>query len=822
MSFLRHPLAAAALALSLAVLPVFAQQQEDDDKYVRLMSAQSVRLLEKDGKPFRKAEGPARFLHNNTWLICDTALWDVDSQIIYAMGNVSIEQENTELLGDNLTYYVERDLAEFRGSLVQLRDADGNTLRTTNLDYNTKDSVAVFRDGGALRDHDGQIIESDEGTYDSRIRTFTFERNVDMFTDSVFVKTSRLIYASPTSLATFPFMVEAWKDDKSLSANRGSYDRENEIFFFTGNVHGMSKDQESWCDTLRYERSAGNLELLSNAQITDTTRSVTSMGGRMYYVDSLSRLYVQRDPFVVMHKDSTYFRADSIVYTGVPRCSITEATLKDVSTRLDGLQVDPVTNIRRKAAEEAAKKQQEAIDNDPNSDPTLRSDYKQKKAAEEAALKSSADSLAAANAPSVPADTTALAAADSTAVAPIDSSKVGFVSAKGSVKMFRPDMQSLCDSLEYCDLDSLARMFGNPVIWNEKGRHQYNSDSLYIAVRNSRMTRANLFSNAFIQVDEDGVHYDQIRSTEMTAFFDDSTHLERFDALGTASAILFLREKDRISTVNKKESTMLSADFVNGEISRITYFESPKSSAYPLAQIAPSELVLKGFSWRASERPVKPSDLSRRIVRSTERKLYSGRKRPSFLRTEKYFKGYMAQVYREIERSDSLRRAARLATAAEDTLSSRRTDSLGVVLTAADSLAVSDSLATADSLSARDSLAITRDSLAVGDSLTVRDSLAVGTDSLAVKDSLSAKQRLRLEKEKAREAAAAKRQKEREEKWRLMDERDAQKQAEKEARLAEKKRRREQILYERLLKQKAEEDALREKYKQNYLKKYSK
>ena len=91
---------------------------------------------------------------------------------------------------DKLNYYVDRDLAEFRGSVVILTDKDNNTLKTRFLDYNTKDSVAVFRNGASMRDKDGQIIESMSGSYDSKIKTFTFSEDVNMYTDSVFVKTT--------------------------------------------------------------------------------------------------------------------------------------------------------------------------------------------------------------------------------------------------------------------------------------------------------------------------------------------------------------------------------------------------------------------------------------------------------------------------------------------------------------------------------------------------------------------------------------------------------------------------------------------------------
>ena len=68
------------------------RQGEDSDSLVRLLSAQSAQLVEINGESVRKVFGPARFLHNNTYLICDTALWNVNTRIIDAIGHVKLLQ----------------------------------------------------------------------------------------------------------------------------------------------------------------------------------------------------------------------------------------------------------------------------------------------------------------------------------------------------------------------------------------------------------------------------------------------------------------------------------------------------------------------------------------------------------------------------------------------------------------------------------------------------------------------------------------------------------------------------------------------------------
>ena len=342
----------------LVLLPVLAPQGEKTDSLVRLMSAQSAQLYQDDqGRNFRKVIGPARFLHNDTYLICDTAIWNVDEKIINAFGNVRILQEETVLDSDKLDYLIDEDLAQFRGSLVQLQDKDGNILRTRNLDYNTRDSVAVFFNGAAMRDRDGQLIESQDGTYDSKTKVFTFDKDVNMFSDSVFVRTSTLIYRNLEGRAYFVGDVDAWQKENMLSALDGYYDRTDSTFFFRTRVHLLAEDQEAWADSLYYYRKDNRVLMLGNAQVLDTTRNVNGVADYILYEDATSTVTMKRNAALVGEteqngeKDTLYVGGDLIRYWTVNRDKIPAQTIAEAEKRVSDINVDPVTQYRRDAAE---------------------------------------------------------------------------------------------------------------------------------------------------------------------------------------------------------------------------------------------------------------------------------------------------------------------------------------------------------------------------------------------------------------------------------------------------------------------------------------
>ena len=808
------------------------------DSLVRLLSAQSMELIEKDGVDYRKVTGPARFLHNDTFLICDTALWNVRTNEIFAISNVKILQDQTVLTGDKLTYYVDRDLAEFRGSLVQLEDKDHNVLRTEFLDYNTRDSVAIFFNGGSMKDAEGQVIESRTGTYDSKAKTFTFSDNVNMFTDSVFVKTTNLVYDSARNKASFGFGTDAWSEDNMLSSNAGWYDRNREIFLFRLDVHGMSDTQEGWADSLFYYRPTGDIELLGNAQVTDTTRDMSAVAGRMLYTDSLSRLVMTREPAVIgvvksetAPPDSVYFGADSIVAQSLMMFQIEDAVKSAAKSRLEDLSVDAVQNYRQKAAKEAAEAAAKAAENDPNRPKGGKKGGADKvegdvKAPKVGAVDKGIDpNAAAAGQDSKPAGTDSLttgpdslavgldsraSATDSLAVQkdsipePLDSTKISFITAVKNVKLYKSDIQIACDSLAYNDLDSLVRMYERPIVWNESNR-QYSADSLFAVLKNQSLQKASLMSNAFIAIKEDTLCYDQIRATEMLAYFDTTGALSRFDAMGDANAIFYLQEDSVYATVNKSEAKMLSAYFKNGDIDRVYYFESAKNDGYPVAQMTSEERVLKGFSWQPELRPSGRQDVTPYSIRPSERSRYAARPRASFEYTDKFYPGYMPGVMKEIERgrlakADAKARkkeAARVMPA--DTASVQSPDSLANV-PPKDSLNAAVP-AVADSTKATtDSLSMSSDSSSVN--ATVLDAAAL---KKAQRDSL------RAAKDAAREA-----------KWARLDSLDAAKAKlaadKKAAKLRAKKLKQLKAIEAR----EAKENARLEKYKAVFAKKKEK
>ena len=805
-----------AAAWLLAALTLSAQHASGQaDSLVRLLNARSLEQVEKDGRMARKAVEPT-FLHNGTYLSCDTALWHVEEKIINCFGNVRLTQGESELTSGKLDYLIDESLAQFRGGVVELRNQRDNVLRTYVLDYNTQDSLAVFSGGASMISADGQIIESDEGTYENGRGTYDFNGNVNMFTDSVFVRTDRLLYNSNTDRADFLTDIDFWRDGRMLSAGSGWYERREDTFFFRDRVHGLGASEESWSDSLYYFRGPNDLLMLGSVQIQDQSRRVAAMGDRMHYVDSLARVTLEENASVALwdedgaQPDTTYLGAERFIYWTQPKCDVDGNEITLAGKRRAEMLEDPIAAYRQRAAEEAAQKREEALKNNPvaaqnrgkgpgTPAPVLSGDVPPEAPASPD-TESDSTSFAGPNTSFAGLTGESPSTSDSLAVAPPpDSTKIGFLLANKDIRIFRKDMQVRCDSLRYSDLDSIARLYKNPIVWNE-GNRQYNSDSLFVLLRNEKMERANLLSNAFVHTEEAGGYFDQIKSTDIIAYFSDSTSLRRFDALGGVTALLYLEENEAIATVNKTESKMMMATFdAEGNVDHVYNFDSPKSDAYPVVQLPPAEHKLRGFNWQPELRPKDKFDVTAMVVRDSEREAYEARPHAAFPQTDRYFPGHMSDLYASLD-SAKTRRNTRPSHSGLDP------ESPGAL----------DSLAVRDSSSQAGMTTEEPDST----SIAVPDSTVVASDSTVilngVKDLPATRDTTYMSD---RELKRALRIAKRDARWAALDQRDADKAVAKQARKDARKARREAREAARAARQ-AEIDAAKlQKYIERYQKK---
>lgn len=176
-----------------------------------------------------------------------------------------------------------------------------------------------------------------------------------------------------------------------------------------------------------------------------------------------------------------------------------------------------------------------------------------------------------------------------------------------NVRVFRSDIQAICDSLSLTERDSIMYMYRNPVVWSDNRQIVGNIINVHMAdstVDWARLPQTGLIAE---HIAEDC--YNQISGNDMTAWFADST-ITRLYVEGNVMLNLFPMESD--STYNKfayVESSFMDAYFNKNEIERVKYWPETTSKITPLYLAKRGSYFLPKFQWYEDLRPRTPGDV---------------------------------------------------------------------------------------------------------------------------------------------------------------------------------------------------------------------
>ncbi|MFA5443771.1 MAG: OstA-like protein [Bacteroidales bacterium] len=620
------------------------QERPEDDK-VHLISAQVAEMYELFGVSYRKVTGPARFLHNDTFILCDTAIWNTEQNVIHAVGNVEIIQEGTRLTGETIHYLGNLNIAEVRGRVVELIDKDQNRLRTQHLNFNTKDSIGYFFNGGSMVDNEGTLLESRRGYYYSKEKLFCLYEHVEMGTDTLKIKADSLYYHTDLNLAEFWGNVQAWHTDGFLTCHEGTYEREKELFHFLDDVFIQTEEQEINADDVHYDRLSNSGTLLQNVQVRDTTQQILVLGDRLDFRREPDWVQVTENPvFVASETDPETNRTDSL-FLGADTLRVFTTTIgrmdsldrtraferREIPVRTkasfpaDSLAAaDTITTVDTLIASETVKKPESVPEKtdtvpDPENELTKRM-----------ILTDSLDIQINL----IKIDSMFLAGVRQEGDSLFNTTEVHLFYGYNNVKVYRSDLQSVCDSLVFNSIDSVLRQYGKPVIWNQES--QLSADSIFFRFSRDSLYRVDFLSGSFLISQEEEIFFHQIKGDMMQAHIRDND-IFRFDALKNVKALFYIPEDSLITSLNIKECDEMNVMLKERRAERIIYKKSVKSDMIPLFDLKKEQERLADFNWRATDRPVDRYSITQRSIIPSPLKTGIIYKPPLFPYTLKYF-----------------------------------------------------------------------------------------------------------------------------------------------------------------------------------------
>lgn len=190
----------------------------------------------------------------------------------------------------------------------------------------------------------------------------------------------------------------------------------------------------------------------------------------------------------------------------------------------------------------------------------------------------------------------------------VDTSDFKLIRAFYEVQVYKSDLQARCDSLVFYTKDSVAHMFFEPVLWSEK--NQITADHIEVHFVDKNPERFYLTGNAFSIERYDSVHYNQMKSRNITGYIKDKK-INKIDMFNDCQTVYFIvdDDTDEIVAMNKVVSTNMTVLFKDDKINNIWFYELPDGETIPIEQIKYEKTLLKDFRWLDKYRPMSKYDI---------------------------------------------------------------------------------------------------------------------------------------------------------------------------------------------------------------------
>ncbi len=181
--------------------------------------------------------------------------------------------------------------------------------------------------------------------------------------------------------------------------------------------------------------------------------------------------------------------------------------------------------------------------------------------------------------------------------------------AYGDVRIFKSDLQAICDSMTWKDIDSTITLFHDPILWSDQT--QFAGDTIIILVQHEEIRLVNLLQNAFIANQPDTLLFNQIKGRLVTGYFRES-ELVRLNVNGNGQSIYYAEDENKgYLGANKALCTNMVIRLNDQKVDRISFLDKTDAIFHDINKVDYRNLKLEGFSWREPERPKSRLDLTR-------------------------------------------------------------------------------------------------------------------------------------------------------------------------------------------------------------------
>ncbi len=604
--------------------------------------------------PTQYLNGDVKLYHANTFMYCDTAI--LRGNLLKMRHNVVLLQNDTiKIFSDSLRYDGDSLVAHLYGDII-LENGPTKKLYTSYLKYDVKNKIAYYTRNARLEDQ-GSTLISKRGRYVLNDKMAYFYENVQAKGKDFILIGDSLAYNTTDQKATFLSPVRIKKDTSEVFSNTGWFDMDDKTGKFIGNAQYLEGKTQAAADTITYDSKMDMVILSSSNRKSEYfSDQDTAYAQVIMYNQKNSTYALKKDGFyksktnqvkgddIFYDKKTEKFNvkgrsevsdppmiiiADTIDYDKTIQFGKADGNViwRDTSAKTaifaDHVRYNGSTNIMKASNDQGKPLFTTEMDGDTlfmKAD-TLKSFrvikeriiVPDKNTARRNANKNK-DTQMAKDTILLVVDTLANVVEDSlTLTSSTDTIFTGIMDTLDyfhghkNVRIFKSDLQAICDSLIFNKKDSLFTLYKKPFVWSDSS--QIYGDTIQMFLKSKKIDQLKVLSNATILNTEDFKFFNQIQGREINAFFVDNK-MSTMYVNGNAQLVYYLKDDDKAYIgVNTSECSKMTFFFENNAVKDIKLYIEPKSMVFPMKSAQHETLKVKGFIWNFDSKPQDKGDL---------------------------------------------------------------------------------------------------------------------------------------------------------------------------------------------------------------------
>jgi len=256
--------------------------------------------------------GNVKISHRNMVLFCDSAWSYQTTNSVDAFGNVHVITNDTVHMYSNMIHYNGNlSMAEARGNVI-LKDPK-LTLTTDSLDFDTKEQVGYYNNGGKIVDSTNTLT-SIIGRYYSQNNELFFKDSVKLVNKDYVMNSDTMKYNTKTEIVYIVGPTHIIGDSSYLYSEDGWFDTRKKQSELLKNSTIRKGDTQLQGDYISYNDFSGNGIARGNVVINDFKNSIIIAGNNSSYNDFSQNAFITDSALFIQYQnnDSLFLHADTL------------------------------------------------------------------------------------------------------------------------------------------------------------------------------------------------------------------------------------------------------------------------------------------------------------------------------------------------------------------------------------------------------------------------------------------------------------------------------------------------------------------------------